>query len=470
MNKYILPILLIFIVTGCKKFDSSYYNDPNNPTKASGMQLIANAQLFLPSISSNAYGVHYPQHLSLTTFTDNSRYIATNFAFSSWYTGPLMNLNQVLNQELSVQEGPVQNQRAIAKVLKAYFMWFVTDRWGDVPYTEAWMGSKNFIPKYDKQKDIYNSLFVLLEEANTEFLIANGTVTNDIIYKGDIAKWKKLGNTIRLLMALRLSKVDPDKGKTEFAKALANGIMTTNADNLLFQHLAEQTMENFWYTSFTRMGRQWYALSKPLVDYMRPLNDPRLPVYGNTNNTGNYVGLEYGKEVANPDEIPGISLLGTQLRQQASPVVLVTYAQALFAKAEAAKMGWIPGADAEAKLNYDEAIKQSIRQWTGVETGYTTFIALPQVAYSATAAIEQIAYQRWVHLFLNGYEAWAEWRRTNYPLLTAPAGANGGQIPRREGYPTAEMNINTSNYNAAVAAFPYGGTDGLNARVWWDKP
>lgn len=470
MNKYILPILLIFILTGCKKFDASYYNDPNNPTKASGMQLIANAQLFLPSISSNAYGVHYPQHLSLTTFTDNSRYIATNFAFSSWYTGPLMNLNQVLKQELSVQEGPVQNQRAIAKVLKAYFMWFVTDRWGDVPYSEAWGGSGNFTPKYDKQQDIYNSLFTLLSEANAEFVIANGAVTNDIIYKGDIAKWKKLGNTIHLLMALRLSKVDPDKGRTEFNKAIANGIMTTNADNLLFQHLAEQTMENFWYNSFTRLGRQWYALSKPLVDYMRPLNDPRLPVYGNTNNTGNYAGLEYGKEVPNPDEIPTISLLGSQLRQQASPVVLVTYAQALFAKAEAAKLGWITGGDAEAKLNYDEAIKQSIRQWTGVETGYTTFIALPQVAYNAATALEQIGYQRWVHLFLNGYEAWAEWRRTNYPALTAPAGANGGQIPRREGYPTAEMNINTANYNSAVAALPYGGADGLNARVWWDKP
>src|ERR1043165_5421672 len=90
--------------------------------------------------------------------------------------------------------------------------------------------------------------------------------------------------------------------------------------------------------------------------------------------------------------------------------------------------------------------------------------------YDATKAIQQIATQRWVHLFLHGYEAWAEWRRTGFPALVAAPGANGDKIPRREGYPVQELANNTTNYNAAVVAFPYGGTDGLNTRVWWDKP
>ena len=81
-----------------------------------------------------------------------------------------------------------------------------------------------------------------------------------------------------------------------------------------------------------------------------------------------------------------------------------------------------------------------------------------------------MATQRWIHLFLHGYEGWAEWRRTGFPLLIAAPGANGNLIPRREGYPLIERSNNTNNYNAAVASFPYGGADDLNARVWWDKP
>lgn len=463
-------IWVLLTAAGCTKFDDKYYVDPNNPSKASGTQLIANAQLFLPSMSSNAYGPLYPQQLSLTTFTDNSRYMTTSFNFADWYTGPLMDLQTALTSPLDANEGPVENQVAVAKVLKAYFMWFLTDRWGDLPYSEAFQRLNKIAPKYDQQQVIYDSMFNLLTTANDAFILTNGAIKNDIIYNGDIGKWKRFGNTIHMLMALRLSKVDPVKGKTEFAKALAAGIMNANTDNLFFPHLADQSMENYWYNSFTRLGREWYALSKPLVDYMQPLNDPRLPVFGNKNKDGNYVGLEYGKAVPNANDIPGISLLGSGLRQQNSPVYLTTYAQALFAKAEAAKLGWIPGGDAEAKVNYEEAIRQSIIMWTGSAAGFDAFMLNPSIIYNPANAIRQIAYQRWVHLFLNGYEAWAEWRRTDFPALAAPAGANDGKIPRREGYPSAEAQINKVNYDAAVAAFPYGGSDGLNARVWWDKP
>ena len=160
---------------------------------------------------------------------------------------------------------------------------------------------------------------------------------------------------------------------------------------------------------------------------MKPLSDPRLPVFGDKNNAGQYVGLEYGKEVGNSNDIPSISLLGTGLRQQNSPVYLVTYAQVLFAKAEAAKIGWLDGGDAVAKTNYEEAIKQSIAQWTGSTASVAAFMTNPDIIYDPANAIKQISYQRWVHLFLHGYEGWAEWRRTGYPLLVAPAGANGGR-------------------------------------------
>ena len=469
INKSIYILFaLVVLLSGCEKFDGSLNVDPNRPTKASGTQLIANAEMFLPDMSSSPFGVHYPQHLSNTSFTDNSRYTTVNFNFYGLYTGPLMNLETVLTSTLDANEGPIVNQVAVAKILKAFFYWHMTDRWGDIPYSEALKGKDNFTPKYDKQQDIYNSLFALLDEANAA--IVTGNIKNDIVYNGDVAKWKKLGNTIHLLMALRLSKVDAVKGAAEFNKAITNGIMTANTDNLAYPHLAEQPNENFWYNQFTRLGRNWYAVSKPLVDYMKPLNDPRLPVFANKNTAGEYVGLDYGLPGSTTVVINNFSLLGSGIRLQNSPVSLVTYAQALFARAEAAKLGWITGGDAVAKTNYDLAIQQSIRQWAGPDADVTTYLAKPGVLYEPANAIRQIATQRWVHLFLNGYEAWAEWRRTGFPVLVAAPGANGDKIPRREGYPVQDRANNATNYNAAVSVFPYGGSDDLNARVWWDKP
>lgn len=461
--------MAVIAFSGCKKFDGNMNIDPNKPSKASGTQLIANAELFLPDISSSPFGVHYPEYLSNTSFPDNSRYTTINFNFYSWYTGPLMNLETVLNSTLDANEGPVVNQIAVAKILKAYFFWFLTDRWGDIPYSQALKSKDNFTPKYDKQQDIYNALFTLLDEANAA--IVTGNIKNDIMYGGDMTKWKKFGNTIHLLMALRLSKVDAVKGAAEFNKANNNGIMVDNADNFKYQHLADPANENFWYNSFTRLGRNWFAVSKPIVDYMKPLDDPRLPIFANKNTAGNYVGLDYGLPGSTTVVINNFSLLGSTIRQQSSPVYLVTYAQALFAKAEAAKLGWIAGGDATAQANYDLAIEQSIRQWNNNDiTGLPLFKSHVEVQYNAATAIQQIATQRWVHLFLHGYEGWAEWRRTGYPVLVAAPGANGDKIPRREGYPVQERANNTTNYNAAVAAFPYGGADDLNARVWWDKP
>lgn len=477
--KYALVFTSIATTVSCSKsFDDSYNTDPNNPSTASGMQLLANAEYFLSGTSANTanqMGVHYPQYLSLTTYTDNSRYISTNINFESWYKGPLKNIQEVKdkaqNNTLSESEGSITNQVALAHILEAYFMLHMTDRWGDLPYSEALKGSANRLPKYDSQKEIYTSLFNQLKEASST-INASSTLKNEIIFSGNMSKWKKVGNTIRLIMALRLSKVDPNWGKQEFASALADGVMTSNSDNFVYPHLAEKDHENFWYNSFTRLERQWFALSKPLVDYMKPKNDPRLPIYGDKNQSGDYVGLEYGKAAGNSGDIPGISLLGAKLRQQNSPVNLVTYPQVLFAMAEAAKLGWISGGDAMAEANYKDAIKESINLWTTNTTSSAAidaYISQASVAYTANTAIQKIAEQRWIHLFLNGYEAWAEWRRTGFPNLVAPKDVNGNMIPRREGYPTQEASNNTDNYNAAVKAFPYSGTDGLNARVWWDK-
>lgn len=461
MKKIYLLLLTCFFIGGCDKFEEDININPNLPNEASGTQLIANAALYLPALSSSPQGEFLAQYLAETQYVNASLYPEGGTSFYSWYQGPLMNLETVLNAEnLNGNEGPVANQLAVAKILKAYFYWNITDRWGDVPYSEALQGKDNFTPAYDSQESIYNNLFQLLEEANNQ--IVAGNISNDIIYGGDMTKWKKLGNTIRLLMALRLSEVNPTKGREEFNKALNAGIMTSNADNLVFRHLKEAENENYWYDQVVNQNREWWALTKTLVDYMKPVDDPRLAVYGEpARASGEYVGLEFG-ETENMDT-ERFSLLGSDIIAQDAPVYLVTYAQALFAIAEAAERNWI-AEDVEA--NYNEAIRQSVRQWTGSTAGADVLLEQPEIKFDPARAIEQISTQRWVHLFMHGYEAWSEWRRTGYPdNLVSPGGR---AVPTRLSYPANEAFNNATNYREAVQR-QFSGTDGIYGKVWWDK-
>ncbi|HEX2533843.1 MAG TPA: SusD/RagB family nutrient-binding outer membrane lipoprotein [Chitinophagaceae bacterium] len=462
MKKLILICFAAAALAGCNKFDEDINVNPNLPANASNTQLIANAALSLPGLSSVPQGEYYAQYLSETQYPNQSLYNQVAFNFYSLYTGPLMNLEEVLNAKTyNPVEGPAANQRAVAKILKAYYFWHMTDRWGDIPFTEALKGRADFTPKYDTQEFIYDSLFNLLEEAGN--MIVPGNITNDIIYKGNMTKWKKLANTIRLLMALRLSKVDPTKGAEEFNQALAAGIMENNSDNFVFQHLPEAANQNYWYGQVFGLNRKWWALSETLVDKMLPAGDPRLPVFGDKNAAGNYVGQEYGK--TDGLSTTEYSLLGAAMWRQDAPVYLVTYAQALFAQAEAAKLGWIAGGEAEAEAKYNLAIEQSVRQWTGSNTGVSTLLEHPDVQYDPARGLEQIATQRWIHLFMHGFEAWAEWRRTGYPELISPGGT---PVPRRQGYPVEEGFNNGTNYREAIQR-QFGGTDALTGRVWWDK-
>jgi len=470
--KKIWILSFVAVLTACNNFDDDLNVNPNVPSAASNTQLLAYAMRSLPETMASASGPLYAQQISEAEYITLSRYETVYYNFYNWYSGPLMNIEKVLTAEsFNVSEGPIANQLAVAKILKAYFFWYATDRWGDLPYSAALRGNQDFTPAYDTQESIYNALFTLLDEANAE--IVSGNISNDIVYGGNVTRWKKLANTIHMLMALRLSKVNPAKGAEEFNKALTAGIMTGNADNLVYAHLSDPNNWNYWYQVFSVQNREWYAVSKPLVDYMLPVNDPRLPLFANRNEAGQFAGLAYGlmgNEVnTGVYQKKNVSMLGTGMRQSTTPRYVVTYAQALFAKAEAAKLGWIAGGDAEAELNYNLAIEQSVRQWNNNSTaGLPEMMSTPEIQYDPNRGLEQIGYQRWVHLFLNGYEAWAEWRRTGYPVLVPPSNNNDRPIPRREAYPTQEEQNNSQSYNEAVQRL--GGTNDLNGRVWWDKP
>jgi hypothetical protein len=492
-----IPCILALLLTGCTKFSDDINVNPNLPTRASNAQLLTYAINQLPAAIEATAGLLYVQHWSEKPYTDVSRYTVVNYDFYWLYSGALQNLQTVLKTEnFNVNEGSAANQTAVARILKAFFFWHITDRWGDVPYFDALKGQEQFAAKYDNQKDIYYDLMKELKEAAAQ--IDNGNpVKGDILYKGNMDNWRRFANSIRLLMALRLSKADAEKGKAEFIDALNSGVFTGNAQNAVYVHLPEEANENYWYFVVNVQNRPWYWASKTLVDYMKPLDDPRLKIYADTNANGEYNGVPYGLDGNAVGTIPSasVSFIGVHVRTQNAPTYITTYAQVQFAIAEAHKLGWLNGGDAAAKENYEAAVEASIRQWNrnsfkdyddkldkqiekvpysatdeGDTTGLAAYLEKPGVAYDPTNAIEQIATQRWLHLYMNGYEAWAEWRRTGYPELT-PAPNNGGApIPRRQAYPVKEQNINTTNYRAAIDGQPgLNGKDDLNGRVWWDQ-
>ena len=494
-TKYII-VALIVLATGCTKFDKDINTDPNNPSNASNAQLLTYAINQIQSTIETTYPSLYTQQVSDKIFTDNSRYTTINFDFYWIYSGPLQNLQTIINtQTFDVNDGSKNNQLAVSRILKAYFFWHATDRWGDIPYFDALKSKENFTPKYDKQKDIYYDLLKELKEAAAQ--IDNGTpVAGDILYDGNMDNWRRFANSMRMLMALRLSKIDPEKGKTELTDALSAGPFTSNSQNAVYRHLADEKNQNYWYYVYSIQNRKWVAVSEPLVNYMKPLGDPRLKIFADEAANGGYAGMPYGIPDGATVPANSVSFQGVHLRTQNAPTYITTYAQVLLAIAEADKLGWLPGGDADAALNYKAAIEASVRQWNrksfdgynrakspmdpdkdynpndvGDTTGLAAYIAMPGVVYDPANAIKQIAYQRWVHLYMNGYEAWAEWRRTGYPTLTPAPNNNNMAIPRRQAYTTTEQGLNGTNYSAAIQAQPsLGGKDDLNGRVWWDKP
>ncbi|WP_019989154.1 SusD/RagB family nutrient-binding outer membrane lipoprotein [Rudanella lutea] len=478
-HKFILLAGLLATTTACNKFDEINVN-PNSPLTANTGSLLTGAVRNVGTVNAqvgpgsfNIVPAMYVQQFGDVTYIEDSRYKTVNFSYNGLYSGPLVNLQQVINLNTDpttkaavAAYGSNNNQIAIARILKAYFFQFITDRWGDVPYTQALKGNENFSPAFDKQQDIYNDLFKEWKEAVAQF--DNGaTVQGDILLGGNTDRWKKFANSLRLIAALRLSKVDPAKGKAEFMAALADGVFTSNADNVQYKYLTDANNENPLYNNYQTTNRKDFAVSNTFVNYLKQVNDPRLPFMAAPNQRGEYVGVPYGV-FPSPGPAQNFSLAGSTLARQDSPVNVMTYAQVLFAQAEAAKLGWTTG---NAKTLYESAVKASLQQWMGTaytEAAYTAYIAQPNVAYSEANAIERIATQRWIALFFQGTEAWNEWRRTGFPVLKpAPTTLNGGtDIPRRLAYPVTETTLNAKNYADVVAR---QGADTQYSRVWWDK-
>jgi hypothetical protein len=223
-------LLLAIAGVGCNPGDFGDLNvNPNEPSESNTAGLLTAAITSLPSggvigqgtVLGSAYPNLYVQFLADKQYTENSRYSTVGFNYGTIYTGPLDNLQLIINinsdpETASEAErfGSNENQIAAATILRSYLFLHLTDRFGDIPFTEALQGRENFRPAFTPQEEIYDSLFVQLKRAS-DMIDESGTISGDVLLDGDMHHWKIFANTMRMVMALRISEVDPAQGQTE---------------------------------------------------------------------------------------------------------------------------------------------------------------------------------------------------------------------------------------------------------------
>jgi SusD/RagB-like outer membrane lipoprotein len=468
-------------ITACGDLTSINQN-PNGPVDVPPPSILGNVQQVLvnnvngvTSLNIRGGGL-WVQYYSEIQYRDEDKYIVRSGTSGGWnmYNSALEDLQRMI---IKGQTSNTPNWSAVGRIMKSYAFSVMTDAMGDLPYSEALKGDTVLAPAYDTQQQIYNGMLADLATANTEINPAGiGFATGDLIYDGNMTKWKKFANSLRLRLAIHLSNVDATKAQTEAAAAVAAGVFASNADNATLMFLSTSPNRNPIYND--AQGRDDYGMSKTYVDSLTSWADPRLPVFAQVNpaNTG-YQGLPNGLNDGEGTPIVNISRFGAFWRSTAAaPMDLLTYSEVLFLEAEAAERGWIPGGSAAAATFYTNAITASMQQYSVAPAAITTYLGQAKVGYDAAGAtlaghLRQIAYQKWVSLFMQGMESWTEVRRTRIPLLVpgprAVFGAGvAGQIPERLPYDDNESVLNKANLDAAVAAQGFTQGNDIQSPLW----
>jgi hypothetical protein len=490
-----LGAVVTLAVTACNNDNLTAFNaNPNSPTSAPAPALFTNAvRTAVTRWLGTAYDLRgtefVAQHLAEVQYPDEDAYKRlqggfTAATFDGAYNAELEDLQKVVNAGKSANNPLIYGP---ALVMRTWGFAYVTDTWGDVPYFQALNGDSlgsTLSPVYDKQKDIYADFFKVLAQASADIAAAPttgilGLGSADPIFAGSRAGWERFANSLRARQAMRIVNVDPTTARTQFEAALAapGGLITSNAQMPTFKWPGDGVYDNPWATNFK--GRDDHRLSNRLTANMLPQGDPRIQVYGMPVEEGTgYVGLEnaltqgqasaFLTTTSRPGAIfyPGATAYGTFGGGGAAlPQYLITYAEVEFLLAEAAERGWtVPGT---AASHYNAGIQASMDQW-GVTDAAAIATYKANVAYTPGAAgLKQIAIQKWIALYGDGGQAWAEVRRTCQPANVVPGPtAIVDIIPRRFQYSTTENAVNAEGQASAVTN---QGPDTFLTRMYWDK-
>ena len=431
--------------------------------------------------------------------------------FNTLYGNQIKNLVDIIRV---TKDDPNQsNIYNMARIMKAYCFMLLVDRYADVPYSEAGLAYIADIrfPKYDKQEEIYDDIIKELTEA-VNALDAGKDRVNEMYFGGDIARWKKFGNSVLLRVGMRYTKIDGNKAKTIVQRATdpaRGGVMTSNNDNVVLKCNTTQTNPS---TGFINGSvRQNWHVGEPFVNFMKNNKDPRLqyiaalypnPTAANGGGTPNtnpedQVGCPYGYNENNVSTAPGFPGIISQgvfkysqfnrstVGRTDSWLYYVTYSQTSLLLAEARFREYIT--TGTVKDYYEAGIKAHLTQldmWATTNGGASpitaalqdAYLLQPEIAFNPNTALKQINEQYWVSCLFIWIEAYANWRRSGYPELKPlnypgedeyVSIANGGSgFIQRLPYPQNEYIINEKHVREAAARI---GGDNMGTRVFWDK-
>jgi hypothetical protein len=466
---------------------------PNNPTAVQpSVQLptIAVGTAFVVGNTLGRDGDLFMQHyagIANQPFTEDKYAISGNY--DNEWRNDLYGNNLTGAQTLITNNAANPAYTGIAKLLKAYNFALVTDMWGDVPYSQALQGLANIHPAFDKQQDIYEgatgiqSLFDLVREGLADLDKTGGLAPagDDFVYKGDLTKWRRMGNMLLLKFACTVSRKDPALATKVINEVLAKGAggsaaIATNADDFSvpFGTALGNTNPYYSYNVTNRPNDQ--MASTRFLDSLTAFNDPRLPKYFTTtpsNNSpthttvaGKFTGFENGSSATAPSRTAAVnnrSVYNTYVTGTAgeAPMRLLTNFQRCFILAEMAIRLKTAG---DANLLYQEGIRRSMEltglSTTEIDAYFASNPAIVTLRGDDNHKYDQIIRQKWVAWVGNGYEAWNDYRRTGYPKLQPALNVSfTPNIPQRLLYPPSEVAANGD-------AIPKTNVT-IDKPVWW---
>ena len=482
---YFALSLAMFLPFGCTKgFDELNIN-PNAPTKVDTDYLFN--RCVIRTFDDYLVGVN-TEIWSLMVWTQQLADLAgiqqqgVEYSYGNewaeqtwtvWYTDVVANLNEIIR--LTEDDETLVNKLAVARIWKVYVFHRITDLWGDVPYSEAGNGNsqtdKNLTPIYDTQSEIYEDMLSELKEASSSLNNDYQTYdASDPIYNGDINSWRRLANSLRLRLAIRISTANPTHAREVVEELMVeNDFITSNADAAYFPFSSEARSPFFSLYDLNQGERR---PSYFLVEKLKSTNDPRLIVFTEKAAISQILGTDIYEGVPNLltfEEIENenfsdisTSTVGTRFLDIDKKGIIFSFSELCFLQAEVAMKGW--GAPLSAEQHYENGIVSSM-EYYGIESDSTTNYLAGIGSFDGTT--EQIINQKWLALlYQDPYESYAEYRRTGFPVLFQYDGSevNENDFPQRIAYPQSEINLNRTNVTAVGE-----GINDSKTKLWWAK-
>lgn len=468
--KYIgLSLLTLFFVGACTDNFEEINTNPNGPVSVPSTLLISSiAEVTQDRMSSTFVGgdmgACWSQLWGKVQYNDEERYnprgSVIDAIWQDFYARALQDASAMYNEAISEDN---ENLQGVALVMSAYVYHVLTDMFGDVPMKEALQAEDGINnPSYTPQSEIYDSLFLMLDKANSLLSASGGTISaeSDIVYQGDWLGWKKFANSLKFRCLMRISDRSDFSRQSELQEIINNRpIITSNDDEAKLGYLAASPNQNPTHASVIAGNRGEYKVGEKSVEFFT--GDPRLPVIAQLNADGIYRGKPAGYlDLPSTDwNYDNVSALGELYLAPEYPGYFVSYAELEFLIAEAKVRGLVSG---DPQPHFVNGIVASMESNGLSAAEYAGYIA----EKSNNVTRETISLEKWKSLFGQGIESWIEWKRFKYPDLEPAVAGAYDEIPSRITYPSSEQSLNNENYTAAVSS---QGDDLLTTKIWWNK-